>query len=68
MNIISKAFWSFSGERAIKTFAQAAVAVLGTGSIGLLEIDYINVISIAGGAALLSLLTSVVTVTGSKEI
>jgi threonine dehydrogenase-like Zn-dependent dehydrogenase len=67
MTILTKKFWSFAGERAIKTFAQAAVAVLGTGSIGLLTIDYVTLVSISGGAALLSVLTSIISVTSSKE-
>lgn len=54
-------FWNYSMERAIKTFAQAAIAAIGTGSIGLLAIDWVNVLSLSGGAALLSLLTSIVT-------
>jgi threonine dehydrogenase-like Zn-dependent dehydrogenase len=67
MTILTKKFWSFAGERAIKTFAQAAVAVLGTGSIGLLTIDYVTLVSISGGAALLSVLTSIISVTSPKE-
>lgn len=60
-------FWSYSGERAIKTFAQAALAYLGTGSVGLFELDWVNLVSISGGAALLSILTSVVTHTGKTD-
>ena len=54
-------FWNYAGERAIKTFAQAAIAVIGTGTVGLLDIDFVNLVSIAGGAALLSILTSILT-------
>lgn len=57
--LFTAAFWSYAGERAIKTAAQTAVAVLGSGSIGLLSIDFVGLVSAAGGAALLSLLTSV---------
>lgn len=53
-------FWDYAGERAIKTFAQAALAYIGTGAVGLVQIDWLNLISIAGLAALLSVLTSVI--------
>ena len=67
MKLITKEFVSYSAERAIKTFAQTAIAALGAGGIGLLTIDYVNLFSVAGGAALLSLLTSVVTTTSAKK-
>jgi|TARA_R110000803_G_scaffold12165_2_gene35439 hypothetical protein len=54
-------FWSYSGERALKTVAQAAIAFLGTGTIGLFEIDWASVASVSLGAGLLSLLTSIIT-------
>ena len=60
MKILTLEFWSYAGERAIKTFAQAAIAALGAGSVGLFSIDYAGLISVAGGAALLSVLTSIV--------
>lgn len=60
MKILTLEFWSYAGERAIKTFAQAAIAALGAGSVGLFSIDYAGLISVAGGAAVLSILTSIV--------
>lgn len=59
-------FWNYAGERAIKTFAQTALAYLGTGAVGLLGIDFVGLFSLAGGAALLSILTSIVTKTQEK--
>jgi hypothetical protein len=61
MKIFSLEFWSYAGERAVKTLAQAALAYLGTGTVGLLSIDLFTLLSVAGGAALLSVLTSIVT-------
>lgn len=61
MKIFSLEFWSYAGERAVKTLAQAALAYLGTGTVGLLSIDFVTLLSVAGGAALLSVLTSIVT-------
>jgi hypothetical protein len=60
MKIFTLEFWSYAGERAIKTFAQAAIAALGAGSVGLFSIDYAGLISVSAGAALLSILTSIV--------
>lgn len=54
-------FWSYAGERAIKTLAQAAIAFLGTGTIGLFEIDWYSLASVSLGAGLLSVLTSIIT-------
>ena len=60
MKIFTIDFWQYAGERAIKTFAQAAIAAIGAGSVGLFTIDYAGMFSLAGGAALLSVLTSIV--------
>lgn len=60
MFIFSKAFWSYSGERAVKTVAQAALAAIGTGALGILAIDWAGVGSIAALAGVVSVLTSVV--------
>jgi hypothetical protein len=55
----TKQFWVDSAERAIRTFAQALVAILGAGAVNILTIDWIQALSVAAGAALLSVLTSV---------
>lgn len=54
-------FWNYAGERAIKTLAQSALAYLGTGTVGLFEIDWTGLASVSLGAGLLSILTSIVT-------
>lgn len=59
MKFFSLEFWSYAGERAIKTVAQSAIAVLGSGSIGLFSIDWVSLASVSLGAGLLSILTSV---------
>lgn len=57
--MFSLEFWSYAGERAIKTVAQAALAFIGSGSIGLFAIDWAGLASVSLGAGLLSLLTSI---------
>ena len=53
-------FWNYSGERAIKTVAQSALAVItASGVIGILDLDVVQILSVSGLAGLMSLLTSV---------
>ena len=59
MKIFSLEFWSYAGERAVKTVAQTAIAFLGSGSVGLFTIDWAGLASVSLGAGLLSILTSV---------
>jgi Putative lactococcus lactis phage r1t holin len=57
--MFTKAFWQATGERSIKTFAQAWAAVLIANGTGLLDTEWTSSVSVAGMAALLSVLTSV---------
>lgn len=52
-------FWKAAVERAIKTVAQAAVALLTANATGLTEIDWIQLASVSGLAGLVSVLTSI---------
>lgn len=52
-------FWKDAFERAVKTVAQAAVAVLAANATGLLDVDWLQIASVAGLAGLVSILTSV---------
>ena len=57
--IWSAAFWRGAAERAIKSFAQALVAVIGVGTVGILQVDWVGAVSAAALTAALSLLTSI---------
>ena len=56
---MTKQWWRAAGIRAVKTMAQTAVALIGTGAVGFTDLDWARIASVAGVAAVLSLLTSV---------
>lgn len=52
--------WAVSAlTRAVKTGAQTVVALIGTGAVGITELDWPAMLSVAATAVVLSLLTSV---------
>ncbi|MFD8937337.1 holin [Streptomyces sp. NPDC059578] len=53
------AFWRATGERAVRTAAQAAVAAIGTDALGVLDVDWPQAASVGGLAAVLAVLTAV---------
>ena len=55
-----KQYWDYAGERAVKTVAQAALATIGVGAMGVFDVDWLNVVSVAALAGVVSLLTSVI--------
>jgi len=54
-------YFSFAGERAVKTCAQVAIATIGVNAVGLLDVDWVQVLSVSALAGVMSLLTSVLT-------
>ena len=52
-------FWRDTSERATKTFAQTLVVILGVGAVDLMSVGWVQALSVSGGAALLSLLSSI---------
>ena len=52
-------FWIAAAERAVKTFAQTLVALIGTGAVGVMDLDWLQMLSVAATATILSVLTSV---------
>lgn len=53
-------FWKQALERALKTFAQAALALLAGDGIGVLDVNWGTVASVGALAAVASILTSIV--------
>lgn len=58
-NLISKNWWIAAGTRAVKTFCQAVVILIGSDQIGFLDVDWLHIVSVAGMMALVSILTSI---------
>lgn len=52
-------WWRAAAVRAVRTAAQTAVALIGTGAVGFTDLDWARIASVAGVSAVLSLLTSV---------
>jgi len=55
----TQAFWAGAVERMIKVFASALLGAIGTGTVGVFDIDWPAAASIAAMAGIVSLLTSV---------
>ncbi|WP_035425384.1 holin [Atopobium fossor] len=52
--------WAIAaGIRALKTFAQVSVSLIGTGAVGFTDLDWVQIASVAGVAAVTSILTSI---------
>lgn len=58
--LTTKAFWGAALERAVKTFAQSVLAVVGIAGVTPADIDWKQALAVGGLGALASLLTSVV--------
>lgn len=55
----SRHFWESALERAVRTFAQVALSMLVVGETGFLDVDWMQVASVAGVAFVASVLMSV---------
>lgn len=55
---MSKAWWKAAGIRALKTVAQTAVSMITIGQ-AVIDVNWINVLSISAVAGVVSLLTSI---------
>lgn len=58
MNIFTKKWWVAAGIRALKTFAEGALAVIGTQAIFIQDVNWLAVVSGGAMAAVVSFLLS----------
>lgn len=55
----TKQFWESTAERAVRTFAQSLVALIGVNAVSIMDLDWQQYLGVSATSALLSLLTSV---------
>ena len=58
---MTKSFWKSAGIRALRTFCQSLVTLIGTDAINIICIDWLTILGIAATTALMSILTSIAT-------
>lgn len=58
---MTKSFWKSAFIRALRTFCQSVVALVGTDAINIVCIDWTTILGISATTALLSILTSIAT-------
>lgn len=56
--ITSKEWWAAAGVRALRTGAQALATLIGTGQVGVTDLDWPQMLSVTATMMVLSLLTS----------
>lgn len=56
---MSKQWWKAAGIRALKTFCQGLITLIGSDMINIIDLDWPRILGIAGTMALISILTSV---------
>lgn len=56
----SKKFWKETAERALRTLSQVLLSMIIVGETGFLDVDWLQALSVAGLAALASVLMSIV--------
>ena len=56
--ITSGAWWAAAGVRALRTGAQALATLIGTGQVGVTDLDWSQMLSVTATMMVLSLLTS----------
>ena len=56
----TRKFWEDTAERTIRTMAQALLALMGTDALGIVGLEWAQMLSVAAGAGIMSILTAIV--------
>lgn len=65
--LLDPTFWAATAERTVRTAAQVALALIGTGALGITDVDWPGVASAAGLAAVACVLTCVAAGAATKS-
>lgn len=65
---MTKEFWKSALIRALRTFCQSLVTLIGTDYVNIIDIDWITILGIAATTALMSILTSIATGLPESEL
>ena len=57
--LLDKHFWMDAFERMVKTVCEVALALIGTGMVGIMDVDWPDLLSVCVMAALVSVLSSI---------
>lgn len=66
VSVNTKKWWKAAGMRAVKTMAQTALSMLTVGQ-AVMDVNWVNVLSVTATAGIISILTSVAGVPEVKE-
>lgn len=58
-NLTTREFWASTAERAVRTAAQTAIALIGTNQVGILSLDWAQIGSVVATATVLAVLTAI---------
>lgn len=65
---MTKKFWYDALIRALRTFCQSLVTLIGTDYVNIINIDWLTILGISATTALMSILTSIATGLPESEI
>ena len=65
---MTKEFWKSALIRALRTFCQSLVTLIGTDYVNIIDIDWLTILGIAATTALMSILTSIATGLPESEL